>query len=50
MNYRLIATEVGDLVKWDTSVNEHRGQGQTFIVHLKKRKDRNRKYEDQDTQ
>jgi uncharacterized protein (TIGR02391 family) len=22
MNYRLIATEVGDLVKWDTSVNE----------------------------
>lgn len=24
MNYRLIATEVGDLVKWDTSVNEIR--------------------------
>ena len=22
MNYRLIATEVGDLVKWDTSINE----------------------------
>jgi hypothetical protein len=22
MNYRLIATEVGDIVKWDTSVNE----------------------------